>query len=140
MRLEHEIAIAAPASVVWDLTADVERWPEITPTMTTVQRLDEGPLAVGSQARIKQPRQGERTWTVTRLEPGRSFAWATNALGMRMEGGHTITGDERACLNLLTLDVTGLLAPVLGRLLAGQLRKAIATENEGFKATAEART
>jgi uncharacterized membrane protein len=138
MHLEDRLEIEAPAAVVWALTADVERWPESTPTMTTVERLDDGPLAVGSQARIKQPAQRERIWTVTRFEEGRAFAWATRAMGMRMEGAHLIEGDATTCTNTLTLDVTGALAPVLGRLLAGQLRKAIATENQGFKRSAEA--
>jgi uncharacterized membrane protein len=139
MHLEDRVTIAAPASRVWDLTVDVERWPEVTPTtMTTVERLDDGPLAAGSQARIKQPAQGARVWTVTRLEPGRNFAWATKALGMRMEGGHLVEGDGASCTNTLTLDVTGPLASTLGRLLSGQLRKAIVTENQGFKRVAEA--
>src|SRR5215213_5897034 len=77
MHLEHRLEIDTPASVVWDLTVDVERWPETTPTMTSVERLDDGPLGVGSQARIKQPAQRPTVWTVTRFEPGRHFAWAT---------------------------------------------------------------
>ena len=138
MHLEDRVEIAAPAARVWELTEDVERWPETTPTMTSVERLDEGPLAIGSQARIKQPAQRARVWTVTRLEPGRRFAWATRAMGMGMEGGHLIEGDDRSCTNTLTLDVSGPLASTVGRLLAGQLRKAIQTENQGFKAAAEA--
>jgi hypothetical protein len=76
-------------------------------------------------------------WTVTRFEPGRHFAWATQAMGLRMEGGHHLEGDETRTVNRLTLDVTGPLAPILGRLLIGQFRTAIATENQGFKRAAE---
>jgi uncharacterized membrane protein len=138
MHLEDRVEIAAPAARVWALTVDVERWPDSTPTMTSVERLDDGPLAVGSQARVKQPAQRPRVWTVTQLEPGRRFAWATTAMGLRMEGAHLIEGDDTACTNTLTLEVTGALASTLGRLLAGQFRKAIVTENQGFKRTAEA--
>ncbi len=138
MHLEDRLEIAAPVSTVWDLTVDVERWPDSTPTITSVERLDDGPLGIGSQARIKQPRQRSTVWTVTAFEPGRTFAWATRTLGMRMEGGHHLEGDESRCTNTLTLDVSGPMAPILGRLVAGQLRKAITTENQGFKRTAEA--
>ncbi len=141
MHLEDRIEIASAASTVWDLTVDVERWPEITPTtMTKVERLDEGPLAVGSQARIKQPAQRPTVWTVTQFEPGRRFAWTTKTLGLHLEGGHLIEGEGGTCTNTLTLDVTGPLASTLGRLLAGQFRKTIATENRGFKQAAESRT
>jgi uncharacterized membrane protein len=138
MQLVDRVEIAASAEAVWALTVDVEGWPAITPTMTSVERLDDGPLAIGSQARIKQPGQGTRVWTVTKLEPGRRFAWATTALGLTMEGAHLIEGEGPSCTNTLTLDVTGPLASTLGRLLSGQLKKAIHTENQGFKTSAEA--
>ena len=139
MHVEDRIEIDAPAAVVWDLTVDVERWPESTPTITSVERLDDGPFGLGSQARIKQPAQRPAVWTVTAFEPGRHFAWATKTLGMRLEGGHLIEPNGSSCTNTLTLDVTGPLASTVGRLLAGQFRKAITTENQGFKRTAEAR-
>ena len=60
MRIEDSIDIAAPVERVWELTMDVESWPQLTPTITSVKRLDHGPLAVGSAARIKQPAQAER--------------------------------------------------------------------------------
>jgi uncharacterized membrane protein len=140
MIIEHELRIDAPAGVVWSLTEDVEGWPAITPTMTTVERLDDGPLAVGSRARIKQPGQRARVWTVTRFEPGRVFAWSTRALGARMEGGHHLRDEDGACVNRLVLEVTGATAGLVGLLMRRTLLKAITTENEGFKAAAEAAT
>jgi uncharacterized membrane protein len=138
MHIEDRVEIEASIDAVWAMTEDVERWPEITPTITSVQRLDDEPFGVGSRARIKQPMQRPAVWTVTRFEPGRHFAWATKTLGMRMEGGHHLEGDASRTVNTLTLDVTGPMAPVLGRLFAGQFRKAIQTENQGFKREAEA--
>jgi uncharacterized membrane protein len=139
MKLENVQRIAAPIEVVWALTEDVEGWPDVTPTMTTVERLDDGALAVGSTARIKQPGQRARVWTVTRLEPGRSFAWSTKAMGTTMEGAHLLTEEGGACVNRLELEITGATAGLVGRLLRRPLLKAITTENEGFKAAAEAR-
>jgi uncharacterized membrane protein len=138
MHIEDRVEIEASTDDVWALTVDVERWPGITPTITSVERLGDEPFGVGSQARIKQPRQRPAVWTVTSFEAGRHFAWATSVLGMRMEGGHHLEGDATRTVNMLTLDVTGPMAPILGRLVAGQLRKAIATENQGFKRVAEA--
>lgn len=138
MRIEHSIDIAAPVDRVWDVTMDVESWPEHTTSMTSVERLDDGPLAIGSTARIKQPAQPIRTWTVTVLEPKARFAWATKAMGMRMTGSHQLTPIAVGTRNTLTVDIEGGLAPVLGLVMRGPIRKAITAENEGFKAAAEA--
>lgn len=138
MRISNSIEIAAPVEQVWDLTMDVESWPQHTPTITRIQRLDGGPLRVGAQARIKQPAQGERTWTVTSLVPRERFEWATSAMGVRMAGGHHLASTPGGTRNTLTVDIEGWLAPLVGLLIRGAIRKAIATENEGFRRAAEA--
>ncbi|HMQ25668.1 MAG TPA: SRPBCC family protein [Acidimicrobiales bacterium] len=139
MRLEHELLINAPVDTVWALTLDVERWPESTPTITEVVRLDDGPLTIGSQARIKQPGQGPRVWTVSRLEAPHEFEWGTSLGTVRMRGGHHLAAEGDGCRNRLTLELEGVGSRLLGLVAGRAMRNAIARENEGFKATAEAR-
>lgn len=138
MRFDHDLLIQAPVETVWDLTLDVERWPETTPTITEVVRLDDGPLAVGSRARIKQPAQSARVWTVSRLEHPHEFEWGTSFGPVRMVGGHHLAPEGDGCRNRLSLEVTGFGSRVLWLLAGRAMRKAIVTENEGFKAAAEA--
>ncbi len=137
MQLASELTIAAPVERVWDLTEDVESWPTITPTMTSVERLDEGPLRVGSRARVRQPGQRPTVWTVTVVEPGAQFVWEARVLGLRMIGGHRLEPVAAGCRNTLTVDLEGRGAGIMGRLLGGQIRRAITTENEGFRRAAE---
>ncbi|MGE3960094.1 MAG: SRPBCC family protein [Dehalococcoidia bacterium] len=137
MKIEHRIEIAAPVERVWELTLDVEAWPQLTPSITSVRRLDTGPMALGSQARIKQPAQSERTWTVTELQPLRRFAWATKVMGATMTGGHDLEAVPGGTRNTLSVRVEGALAPLLGLLIRRPIAKAIAMENEGFKRAAE---
>ncbi len=137
MKYEHTIEIAAPVERVWELTEDIEAWPEHTPTMDSVERLDEGPLAVGTRARIKQPAQGAKVWTVTEFEPRKHFAWSTRAMGTQMTGGHHLEERDGGTRQTLTIDIEGKLAPLVGLLLRMPIRKAIRQENEGFKAWAE---
>lgn len=137
MRIEHTTEIAAPVSTVWELTLDVESLPEITPTITEVERLDDGPIGVGSATRLKQPGQRPRVWTVTELEPEHRFAWSTRVLGTEMTGAHVLSVSESGTKNTLTVDIDGPLAPIVGALVRRPILKAIATENQGFKEAAE---
>ena len=129
--------IEAPAEVVWDLTLDVTSWPQITPTMTSVERLDAGPIHVGSSARVKQPRQTAAVWTVTRLEQGREFTWRTRRMGMTMTGSHIVEPVGDHCRNTLSIDVEGRGSVLFGRVFGRVVASAIATENASFRARAQ---
>jgi len=58
------VDIAAPPPVVWAVMRDVERWPEWTTTVTRIERLDSGPLTVGSRLRIRQPKLLPADWWI----------------------------------------------------------------------------
>ena len=138
MRIQHTIDIAAPVDRVWELTLDVESWPEMTPTMNRVERLDNtGPLAVGSQARIDQPGQPTRAWTVSQLDHEQRFAWSTKVMGATMTAGHALEPSDAGTANTLTVDIVGPIAWLIGPLARRSILRAITQENEGFKRAAE---
>ena len=140
MRLTHETHVLAPRTRVWSLTEDLEAWPALTATMTSVERLDTGSLDEGSRARVVQPRQRPTTWRVRTVEPPGRFVWETTTAGVRLVAGHHLTEVEGGTRNLLVLDVLGSRAPVVGRLVAPAVRRALATENDGFRRGAEGLT
>lgn len=140
MRYENAIVIAAPASLVWDLTADVSRRPEFTPTTRRVEPLDPLPLQVGGRARVKQPMLPEAVWTVAELEPGRRFVWRTERGGLAMTGAHLVEAiDGTSCRNTLSIDVTGKRASGFAFLFGAAVRRSITRENGGFRREAERR-
>jgi hypothetical protein len=61
--------VAADPDRVWAVQTDIDRWPEWTGSVRRAQRLDPGHLAVGSTARIEQPRLRPTRWRVTELAP-----------------------------------------------------------------------
>jgi len=138
MKVEHVLEVAAPIDRLWALTAAIEDWPRITPTITSVERLDDGPLTIGSRARLKQPGQPRRVWTVTALEPQRLFEWSTTLPGLTMTAVHELAATERGTLNLLRVELSGWTSFVAGILLRVPIRRAIARENEAFRSAAEA--
>ena len=137
MRWSDTTTIDAPAALVWRLTTEVEDWPGLTPTVTTLKLLDPGPLRVGSRARIKQLGQAAATWTVNRLEPNRSFSWQTSRPGLTLTGIHEVTPQGAGCRNTLQVEATGFLAGPFRLLFGSAVRRSLRAENAGFKGSAE---
>jgi uncharacterized membrane protein len=138
MRVEHEIRIDAPPEIVWAVTLDVGRWPEWTPTVTSVTRADDGPLVPGSVVRIRQPAQGVADWVVTEMVEGRRFAWQTVRPGLRMIAIHELDRDGTGTRNVLAVEAAGAAALLLWPLLRLAIRRALADENRGLRARCEA--
>lgn len=137
MHADNSIIIAAPPDLVWSVTLEIEKWPEWTPTVTSAARLDDGPLAVGSSARLKQPGQPEAIWTVTELLPGERFSWETRRAGLHFIGTHQIAAEGNGTRNTLIVEAHGALSLLLWPVLRLGIRKAIADENRGLKRRCE---
>ena len=133
------IDVAASPERVWEVLADVEKWPEWTDSVTSVKRLDDGQLVVGSRVEISQPRIPTGTYTVTALEPGRTFTWEQRQPGSTVSGHHECTplpdGGTRVELKVV---MSGLVGGVVGRLYRKLTERYLAMEAAGLKARAEA--
>ncbi|GAA4556526.1 SRPBCC family protein [Streptomyces collinus] len=68
IRYESDILVKAPLRTVWKLQTDVERWPSWQPPVTTMERLDQGPLRKGSRFRWTTPAPATPTTPATTLE------------------------------------------------------------------------
>jgi uncharacterized membrane protein len=66
MITESSVEIDAPASLVWDVFSDVERWPEWTDSVTRLVALDGPGLAIGKRFEIKQPKLPTLVWSAPR--------------------------------------------------------------------------
>jgi uncharacterized membrane protein len=136
----HEVTIHidAPREVVWRTLMDVARWPTWTASMTNVEPLDDGPLAVGHRVRIKQPMLPAMIWTVSVLEPEQSFAWTSSSGGVHTTGVHEVTDAATGGVTVrLAIDDRGALAPLVRLLVGRRGRRYVQMEAEGLKRRAE---
>lgn len=128
---------AAPPEQVWPLFVDVERWPELTKSVREARRADSGPLRVGSEAILKQPRLPRARWRVTELDPGHSFTWENKSGGVTGVGSHVVVADGPGSKITIGLRLHGPLARLVYAFTARQSRRYLAMEIEGFRRTAE---
>lgn len=138
MRYEVSTQISAPLERVWAVLTDVQAMPGWTSSMTRVQRLEDGPLAVGSTARLEQPRLPPAVWHVTELVPERSFVWSARSGGITTEAGHTVVAGSAGGVTVtLSVRQSGPLVPLTRLFTAGLLRRYVDAELHGLKARSE---
>ncbi|GAA3033478.1 SRPBCC family protein [Actinokineospora globicatena] len=101
-----ETVIKAPLSTVWRLHTNVEAWPSWQGAVTSVKRLEPGPLRPGSRFRWTTPAPPTPTTpettlvitsTVGQVKPGQCVRWTGPAVGEGLridEGVHVWTFTE----------------------------------------------
>src|SRR4051812_33702777 len=91
MITDSSVEIDAPNHLVWDVFTDVERWPEMTASVTRLTALDGPGIVVGKRFAITQPRMPkELVWEVTQVDPGVSWTWRQKAPGATTLATHEV--------------------------------------------------
>jgi uncharacterized protein YndB with AHSA1/START domain len=126
-----EVEIAAAPERVWRVIADLERWPEWTPSVTRVERLDHGPLALGSRVRIHQPRLPPAVWQVSELQDGARFTWITRSPGVLVIAQHSVEPIARGSRARLSVRFEGLLGALVARLTRRLNERYLALDRSG---------
>jgi hypothetical protein len=128
---------ASPARV-WQVWADVNRWPEWNPDMKE-SRLN-GPLKLGATGMIDTRSGGKHDVVVTHFEEGRSFELESTALpGTKMAIRATIAPAGAGSRITQGFEPRGLLAPLVGPMMSGQILKTFNSVMAGLKQKVEAR-
>ncbi|MCL4239938.1 MAG: SRPBCC family protein [Dehalococcoidia bacterium] len=136
-RWEHSIHINASPDRVWDVISDIDRWPEWTPSVLTVKKVTEGPLAHGTTARVHAKGTPESTWTVSESLPPKSFTWGTKVRGAATTAGHVIEPTDSGAKVTLSLEVRGIAATLFKPFLAKGISENLRLEAEGLKRQSE---
>jgi uncharacterized membrane protein len=131
------VNIDAPAHRVFQTLCDVEKWPEWTPTMQSVQRMDRGPFGVGSQARVVQPKLRPAVWQVSAMDPDANFTWVSKAPGLRIEAGHAVETAGAGCRASLTFAMSGALSSIAGMMYGRLIAEYVNAEAQALKKRCE---
>src|SRR5215216_4019617 len=132
----HEIEIAAPPELVWDVLTDFDRWPQWNPEVKSMSV--DGPLAPGSVFRWKAG-PGTIVSTLEQVDRPRYVRWRGRTMSIaaihewRLEeraGGAHVETDE---------SFSGVLARFLRGSLQKQLDRALEEGLEHLKREAERR-
>ncbi|MCG8927855.1 SRPBCC family protein [Lentzea sp. CC55] len=135
--LQRTVTVAATPERVWAVLTDVERWPERIPTVESLRKLDDGPLAVGSRARIKQPKLAEAVLTVTELTGGRSFTWESRSSGVTVTAGHVVEPHAGGSRLTLALTLGGPMSWLGWLMTRSTITRYVETEAASIKQVAE---
>jgi uncharacterized membrane protein len=138
MITDNAVEIDAPATVVWDVYSDVERWPEWTASVTRLVALDGPGIAVGKRFEIKQPRMPKLVWQVTEVTPGASWTWVQRSPGGLTVARHDVIAESDGRTNVrLQIDQRGPVGALVGLLMRGMTKRYLELEAAGLKARSE---
>lgn len=137
MEWSTSVEIDAAPEVVWRVLSEVEAWPDWTPSVRSIVRVDPGELHVGQRLRISQPRFPPTVWRLTELDAGRSFVWHADGPGARTTATHTVEPVGAGSRATLSLAQRGPLGLLVGALSGGLTRRYLEMESAGLKQRSE---
>jgi uncharacterized membrane protein len=138
MHFEESIFIEAEQQRVWEVLSDLEAWPRRIETVDMVELLTPAPLRKGSRVRLKQPKLPEGTWDITIWHAPSRFEWRQKSGGVTSVADHRVEALDGGRSRLtLSLEMRGLLIPVIALFYKDLTNRYMTLEAEGMKRAAE---
>jgi uncharacterized membrane protein len=137
MRFESSIEIAAPVKRVWTLIDKLEEWPQWMPSIKKIERLSNGPLAVGSRLSVTAKASGLTVallMTITEFVPERNVVLEGKVLGTKLKRFYALEPANDKTNVTIGGDVSGALAWLVcrgGKKVSTEIALAVKTRIEG---------
>jgi len=134
MQTVERVVINASPAAIWQVLADVERWPTWTPTVLNVEPLTRDGFRIGAKYRVTQPRLRPGVYEVTERVPHQAFTWVQKAPGATMIADHRLTASDGSGTEVeLSFSTEGLLGAILGSMNAKTIADYVKTEPKSLK-------
>ncbi|MDH4269603.1 MAG: SRPBCC family protein, partial [Dehalococcoidia bacterium] len=134
---ESSIDIDAPVTKVWALVDKLEEWPQWMPSIKRIDKISEGPLAVGSQLSVTAKVNGlivKLLMMITNFVPERNVVLEGKALGTKLTRFYTLEPVNGKTKVTIGGDVSGALAWLArrgGQAISAEIALAMKTKIEG---------
>jgi Polyketide cyclase / dehydrase and lipid transport len=134
MQTIERVVINASPAAIWQVLADVERWPTWTPTVLNVEPLTRDGFRIGAKYRVTQPKLRPGVYEVTERIPHQAFTWVQKAPGATMIADHRLTASDGSGTEVeLSFSTEGLLGAILGSMNAKTIADYVKTEAKSLK-------
>ena len=142
LTIEHRLGVRAPASVVWEIVHDIERWADWNPLYAEAS----GAIRIGEKLKLKLvlPDQDPRDLEATVIDwtPDEAIHWKTTHLRGLVKTIRYLeieAKSETGCIFSNGEIFSGLLGPRVAKPLRPSLKQGFAALGEAVRDRAEAR-
>lgn len=141
LNIEHEFVVNAPASVVWDVICDLDKYPEWNPFVVHCISSKRPGDPIVMRVRMLPFFALTQTEFVKEYEEGKTFSYSMKPLPRGLMSSyrcHQVTPiDDNRCTYRSRFTISGPLSVIAKGLLAGSLRRGFSGMSESIKARAE---
>lgn len=137
MQVEHRIIVAAPPETIFAIYADVANWHTWDPDTESASL--EGPFRVGTRGKLTPTEGNSVPMLVTEIVTDRSFTVESRIPLFRMRFEHELLPRGASTEVIHRVTFSGLLAPIIGRLLVKRLNVGLPRTLANLKELAESR-
>jgi carbon monoxide dehydrogenase subunit G len=138
MQTIERVVINASPAAIWQVLADVERWPTWTPTVLSVEPVTRDGFRVGAKYKVTQPKLRPAVYEVTERIPHQAFTWVQKAAGAKMIADHRLTASDGSGTEVeLSFSTEGLLGALLGSMYSKTIADYVRTEARSLKTHCE---
>jgi uncharacterized protein YndB with AHSA1/START domain len=134
MQTVERVIIKARPADIWQVLADVERWPTWTPTVLSVEPVTRDGFKVGAKYRVTQPKLRPAIYEVTERVPHQVFTWEQKSLGASMVAEHRLTAFDGSGTEVeLAFATKGLVGAIAGGMYSKLIAEYVKTEAKSLK-------
>jgi hypothetical protein len=134
MQTVERVIIKANPADIWQVLADVERWPTWTPTVLSVEPVTREGFRVGAKYRVTQPKLRPGVYEVTERIPHEAFTWVQKSAGVTMIAEHRLTAFDGSGTEVeLAFATKGLLGALAGSIYSKLIAEYVKTEAKSLK-------
>lgn len=135
MQVEHSVVVQAPAERVFRIYADVAAWHTWDPD--TKRASIDGSFSVGTRGSLTPTKGNTVPMLLTKVEPNACFTVESKIPLFRMVFEHELVPEGAALKVIHRVTFSGLLTPLLGRMLVRQLNQGLPVTLANLKRLAE---